>query len=56
VYEYFLGKFAAKEGKNAGEFYTPRSVVQLLVEMLQPYHGRVFDPASFRLGWHVCAG
>jgi len=48
VYEYFLGKFASKEGKNAGEFYTPRSVVQLLVEMLQPYRGRVFDPALLR--------
>lgn len=45
VYEYFLGQFASKEGKKAGEFYTPRSIVQLLVEMLQPYHGRVLDPA-----------
>ena len=45
VYEYFLGQFASNEGKKAGEFYTPRSVVELLVEMLQPYHGRVLDPA-----------
>ncbi len=55
VYEYFLGKFAAKEGKNAGEFYTPRSVVQVLVEMLQPYHGRVFDPACGSGGMFVQA-
>ncbi|WAX55107.1 type I restriction-modification system subunit M [Jatrophihabitans cynanchi] len=55
VYEYFLGKFAAKEGKNAGEFYTPRSVVQLLVEMLQPYHGRVLDPACGSGGMFVQA-
>ncbi|MCB9599200.1 MAG: SAM-dependent DNA methyltransferase [Sandaracinus sp.] len=45
VYEYFLTKFAAAEGKNGGQFYTPRSVVGLLVEMLAPYKGRVFDPA-----------
>lgn len=44
VYEYFLGKFAAAEGKLGGEFYTPRSVVRLLVEMLEPYEGRVYDP------------
>jgi len=55
VYEYFLGKFASKEGKNAGEFYTPRSVVQLLVEMLQPYRGRVFDPACGSGGMFVQA-
>lgn len=41
VYEYFLGRFASAEGKAGGEFYTPRSVVRLLVEMLEPYHGRV---------------
>lgn len=46
VYEYFLGEFAGKEtGKDAGAFYTPRSVVKLLVEMLEPFHGRVYDPA-----------
>lgn len=55
VYEYFLGKFASNEGKNAGEFYTPRSVVQLLVGMLQPYHGRVFDPACGSGGMFVQA-
>ena len=55
VYEYFLGNFASKEGKNAGEFYTPRSVVQLLVEMLQPYAGRVFDPACGSGGMFVQA-
>lgn len=55
VYEYFLGKFASKEGKNAGEYYTPRSVVQLLVEMLQPFHGRVFDPACGSGGMFVQA-
>lgn len=55
VYEYFLGQFASKEGKKAGEFYTPRSVVQLLVEMLQPYHGRVLDPACGSGGMFVQA-
>ncbi|MGC4003140.1 MAG: class I SAM-dependent DNA methyltransferase [Pirellulales bacterium] len=45
VYEYFLGKFAAAEGKLGGEFYTPRPVVRLLVEMLEPYEGRIYDPA-----------
>jgi len=44
VYEYFLGQFALAEGKKGGQFYTPRSVVKLLVEMLQPFEGRVFDP------------
>jgi type I restriction enzyme M protein len=44
VYEYFLGKFASQEGKGGGEFYTPRSVVKLLVEMIEPYKGRVYDP------------
>ncbi len=55
VYEYFLGQFASNEGKKAGEFYTPRSVVQLLVEMLQPYHGRVLDPACGSGGMFVQA-
>lgn len=45
VYEYFLSKFASAEGKDGGEFYTPSSVVRLLVEMLEPYKGRVYDPA-----------
>ncbi len=44
VYEYFLGKFASAEGKGDGEFYTPQCVVQVLVAMLEPYKGRVFDP------------
>lgn len=44
TYEYFLGKFANAEGKGGGEFYTPRSVVSLLVEMLEPYAGRIYDP------------
>lgn len=44
VYEYFLGQFASAEGKKGGQFYTPRSVVKLLVEMIEPYQGRVFDP------------
>src|SRR4051794_14894772 len=44
VYEYFLGGFAGSEGKRGGEFYTPRSVVRGLVEMLEPYKGRVYDP------------
>ena len=44
VYEYFLGQFASKEGKKGGEFYTPRCIVELLVEMIEPYKGRVYDP------------
>jgi len=44
VFEYFLGQFALAEGKKGGQFYTPRSVVELLVKMLEPYQGRVFDP------------
>lgn len=44
VYEYFLGQFAGAEGKRGGEFYTPRSVVRTLVEMIEPYKGRVYDP------------
>ncbi|MDV6318676.1 class I SAM-dependent DNA methyltransferase [Chromohalobacter sp. HP20-39] len=53
VYEYFLGKFAAAEGKGGGEFYTPQCVVQLLVEMLEPYKGRVFDPCCGSGGMFV---
>ena len=54
VYEYFLGQFAGKEtGKDAGAFYTPRSVVKVLVEMLEPYKGRVFDPACGSGGMFV---
>lgn len=54
VYEYFLGQFAGKEtGKDAGSFYTPRSIVRLLVEMLEPYKGRVYDPACGSGGMFV---
>lgn len=53
VYEYFLGKFAANEGKGGGEFYTPKSVVKLMVEMLQPYKGYVYDPTCGSGGMFV---
>ncbi len=53
VFEYFLGQFALAEGKKGGQFYTPRSVVQLLVEMLEPYKGRVFDPCCGSGGMFV---
>lgn len=53
AYEYFLGQFALAEGKKGGQFYTPRSVVQLLVEMLEPYEGRVFDPCCGSGGMFV---
>lgn len=45
VYEYFLGEFANAEGKKGGQFYTPKSIVKLMVEMVEPYKGRVYDPA-----------
>ncbi len=53
VYEYFLGRFAAAEGKGGGEFYTPQCVVQLLVEMIEPYRGRVYDPCCGSGGMFV---
>ncbi len=53
VYEYFLGQFALAEGKKGGQFYTPRSVVKILVEMLEPYEGRVFDPCCGSGGMFV---
>src|SRR3989339_1536531 len=53
VYEYFLGQFALAEGKKGGQFYTPRSVVRLLVDMLEPYEGRVFDPCCGSGGMFV---
>ena len=53
VYEYFLSQFASNEGKRAGEFYTPRSVVRILVEMLEPYKGRVYDPCCGSGGMFV---
>src|SRR5207245_8251914 len=53
VYEYFLSQFASAEGKKGGEFYTPRSVVKLLVETLEPYKGRVYDPCCGSSGMFV---
>ena len=53
VYEYFLGQFAASEGKKGGQFYTAQSVVKLLVEMIEPYKGRVFDPCCGSGGMFV---
>ena len=53
VYEYFLARFASAEGKGGGEFYTPQSVVQLLVEMLEPYKGRIYDPCCGSGGMFV---
>jgi type I restriction enzyme M protein len=53
VYEYFLGQFASAEGKKGGQFYTPRCVVRLLVEMLAPYSGRVYDPCCGSGGMFV---
>ena len=53
VYEYFLEQFAIAEGRKGGEFYTPRSVVRLLVEMLEPYQGRVYDPCCGSSGMFV---
>ncbi|WP_093118810.1 N-6 DNA methylase [Thermoleophilum album] len=53
VYEYFLGQFASAEGKKGGEFYTPRCIVKLLVEMLEPYRGRVYDPCCGSAGMFV---
>lgn len=53
VYEYFLGQFANAEGKKGGQFYTPRSIVKVLVEMIEPYKGRVFDPCCGSGGMFV---
>ena len=53
VYEYFLGEFALAEGQKAGQFYTPRSVVRVLVEILAPYEGRIYDPACGSGGMFV---
>ena len=53
VYEYFLSQFASAEGKKGGEFYTPRCVVKLLVELLEPYRGRVYDPCCGSSGMFV---
>jgi len=53
VYEYFLGQFALAEGKQGGQYYTPKSIVSLIVEMLEPYKGRVYDPAMGSGGFFV---
>ena len=53
VYEYFLSKFALKEGKGKGEFYTPKSIVNLIAEMLEPYSGKLYDPCCGSGGMFV---
>lgn len=53
VYEYFLGQFASAEGKKGGQYYTPKSIVTLIVEMLEPFQGRVYDPACGSGGFFV---
>ncbi len=53
IYEYFLGEFARTEGQKGGEFYTPSSIVRLMVEILEPFHGRVLDPACGSGGMFV---
>lgn len=53
IYEYFLGKFAMAEGQKGGEFFTPISIVKLIVEIIEPYHGRILDPACGSGGMFV---
>src|SRR5439155_23869853 len=53
VYEFFLGEFALAEGKKGGQYFTPKSIVALIVEMLEPYKGRVYDPAMGSGGFFV---
>jgi type I restriction enzyme M protein len=53
IYEYFLGNFAMKEGQKGGEFFTPTSIVKLIVEIIEPYHGRILDPACGSGGMFV---
>lgn len=53
VYEYFLGQFASAEGKKGGQYYTPKSIVSLIVDMIEPYKGRVYDPAMGSGGFFV---
>jgi type I restriction enzyme M protein len=53
IYEYFLGNFAMSEGQKGGEFFTPTSLVRLIVEVIEPYHGRIFDPACGSGGMFV---
>ena len=55
IYEYFLGEFARTEGQKGGEFYTPSSIVRLLTEVIEPYHGRILDPACGSGGMFVSA-
>ena len=56
IYEYFLSEFAASEGRRGGEFFTPQSIVRLIVEMIEPFHGKVYDPACGSGGMFVqCA-
>jgi len=53
VYEYFLGKFAASEGKGGGEFYTPKSIVTLIADMIEPFQGKIYDPCCGSGGMFV---
>ena len=53
VYEYFLGQFASAEGKKGGQFYTPKAIVKLMVEMIEPFKGRIYDPACGSSGMFV---
>jgi type I restriction enzyme M protein len=53
IYEYFLGKFAMAEGQRGGEFFTPTSLVKLIVEIIEPYQGRIYDPACGSGGMFV---
>ena len=53
IYEYFLGKFAMKEGQKGGEFFTPTSIVKLIVAIIEPYHGKIYDPACGSGGMFV---
>ncbi len=53
IYEYFLGKFALAEGRGGGEFFTPTSIVRLIVEILEPFHGKIYDPACGSGGMFV---
>ncbi len=53
IYEYFLGEFAMTEGQKGGEFFTPTSIVKLIVEVIEPYHGRIYDPACGSGGMFV---
>src|SRR4029077_11867876 len=53
IYEYFLGKFAMSEGQKGGEFFTPTAIVKLIVEIIEPYKGRIYDPACGSGGMFV---